>query len=200
MKRLISKMSAVKLAKAALRKEIEKRLAGLSPEDRNRQSEIIRNKLFALPQFQKSKNVSIFLSLDVEVDTEPIVRKIFEDGKKCFVPRYNKKGMEMVELYSMEDWENLPVTKWNIKQPSFKDERRNALEAGLDLIICPGVAFTVDGKRLGHGGGYYDRFLRHVSETQAVPPSVVAVALKEQIVDDVPTEETDFKIEQVLHA
>lgn len=36
----------------------------------------------------------------------------------------------MVELHSMEDWASLPVTKWNIKQPSFKDERKNALEEG----------------------------------------------------------------------
>lgn len=36
----------------------------------------------------------------------------------------------MVELHSMDDWATLPVTKWNIKQPAFEDNRANALDTG----------------------------------------------------------------------
>lgn len=102
-------MSAAKLAKAALRKEIEGRIAATTVQNRESQSKIVIKKvsylsseifvftitylsmlslqLFGLSQFQDAKHVSIFLSLDTEVNTEPIVRKIFEDGKRCFVPR-----------------------------------------------------------------------------------------------------------------
>ncbi|KAG5890636.1 hypothetical protein JTB14_034926 [Gonioctena quinquepunctata] len=199
--RLTFKMgSAVKITKAVLRKEIEGKIALIPIEEKQRQSEIVKNKVFKLPQFRNANNISIYLSLDTEINTESIVRRIFEDGKKCFVPRYNKKVMEMVELISMADWETLPVTKWNIKQPSFNDVRKNALETGLDLIIAPGVAFTKEGHRLGHGGGYYDKFLKNISELQSVPPSVVAVAFKEQVVEELPTEETDFKMDLVLYA
>jgi 5-formyltetrahydrofolate cyclo-ligase len=38
--------------------------------------------------------------------------------------------MEMVRLYSLRDLENLPTTKWNIKQPLESEERENALETG----------------------------------------------------------------------
>ena len=38
--------------------------------------------------------------------------------------------MEMVRLHSIRDFEELPVTKWNIKQPKLSDERENALEGG----------------------------------------------------------------------
>lgn len=69
----------------------------------------------------------------------------------------------------------------------------------MDLIISPGCAFTKDGYRLGHGGGYYDRYLRSVTESQTTPPAIIAVAFKEQIVDEVPVEETDFKIDMVLY-
>lgn len=104
-------MSAIKLAKKAVRQEIDNKIGSISKEDRKIQSEVIRNKvllqdkidwniirsihlryllflqLFKLEEFTESQNVSIFLSLDTEVDTEPIVRKLFETGKKCFVPR-----------------------------------------------------------------------------------------------------------------
>ncbi|CAH1164208.1 unnamed protein product [Phaedon cochleariae] len=192
-------MSTVKLAKAALRTEIEKKLARMTAEERKKQSEAIQKKLLNLPQYKNAKNISVYLSLDSEVNTKPILERIFEDGKCCFVPRYKKAAMQMVELNGMEDWASLPVTKWNIKQPSWKDERRDALETGLDLVICPGVGFTKEGGRLGHGEGYYDRCLKAISTSQKSRPYLVALAFKEQIVEELPLEETDVDLDMVLY-
>lgn len=86
--------------------------------------------LQALPQFAKSERISVYLSMDNEVDTVPILKHLFETNKKVFVPRYSGKQMDMVKLLSMEDYEKLPLTKWNIKQPSVKEPRENALESG----------------------------------------------------------------------
>lgn len=63
----------------------------------------------------------------------------------------------------------------------------------------PGVAFTKEGLRLGHGAGYYDKYLKLLSQHQQVPPKTVAVGFKEQLVDTVPTEETDVKIDMILN-
>lgn len=38
--------------------------------------------------------------------------------------------MDMVQLYSLQDLENLPRTKWNIPQPLESEERENALDTG----------------------------------------------------------------------
>lgn len=110
--------------------------------------------------------------------------------------------MEMVKLYSLEDWETLPLTSWGIKQPSFKDKRDNAVETGgLDFIIVPGVGFTSSGHRLGHGGGYYDKFLTAIKTAQSSnPPAIVAVAFKEQILDELPTTEHDVQVDLVLYS
>lgn len=45
--------------------------------------------------------------------------------------RYDGDGMEMVRLHSLEDWENLPLTKWKIKQPLVSEKRENALDTGI---------------------------------------------------------------------
>ncbi|XP_076268064.1 5-formyltetrahydrofolate cyclo-ligase-like [Rhynchophorus ferrugineus] len=194
----INRMAA-KEAKSALRVKIADALAVLTTEEKKRQSKIVFDKLLNLPIFASSKRISIFLSMDGEIDTEPMVRKIFEQEQECFIPRYSKAGMQMVKLKSMEDWETLPLTKWNIKQPLLKDQREDAIETGgLDLIICPGVAFTKEGYRLGHGGGYYDRFIRKLQQIQATPPVTIAVAFKEQILDEIPVEDTDTTIDRVL--
>ena len=51
-------------------------------------------------------------------------------GKDCFIPRYAGSVMEMVRLVSIEDYEALPLTTWNIKQPHMEEVRESALDTG----------------------------------------------------------------------
>ncbi len=69
---------------------------------------------------------------------------------------------------------------------------------GLDLVLLPGVAFTRDGKRLGHGKGYYDTFLHEHNDKLGRFPYLIALSLKEQIVEDLPTTEHDVVLDEVL--
>ncbi|KAK9306713.1 hypothetical protein QLX08_002631 [Tetragonisca angustula] len=192
-------MAGVKSTKIALRKEMKDIILQLSTEEKQRQSRIVFKKLCSLPQFQESKRISLYLSTKDEIDTIQILKYIFDKKKEVFVPRYKGKEMEMIKLLSMQDYEALPLTKWNIKQPNVNELRENALETGgLDLIILPGVAFTANGKRLGHGMGYYDKFLDLCIKTQQKRPHLIAVAFNEQLWEDVPTSETDVILDLVL--
>ncbi|PSN54621.1 5-formyltetrahydrofolate cyclo-ligase [Blattella germanica] len=161
----------------------------------------MKKKFLRSKEYQSSKRISVFLSMDDEIQTDKIVRDIFDTERTCFIPRYSSNGsqMEMVRLYSLQDLEDLPTTKWNIKQPLETDDRENALETGgLDLIVVPGMAFSTDGKRMGRGKGYYDAYLGRCRASQTTPPLTVALAFSQQIVDHVPTDEHDIKIDLVL--
>lgn len=70
------------------------------------------------------------------------------------------------------------------------------IAGGLDLIIVPGVAFTTNGHRCGHGRGYYDKFLKSVKNPEVL--RTVALAFKEQIYEEIPTAEHDVVIGKVL--
>ena len=108
--------------------------------------------------------------------------------------------MEMVLLKDMSDYESLPVTKWNIKQPPDEEIREEALEnQELDVMLIPGMAFTKNGKRLGRGKGYYDTYLSKAKNNLPQPPKTIALAFKQQIVDNVPTDELDFLIDKVMY-
>ncbi|XP_012222155.1 5-formyltetrahydrofolate cyclo-ligase isoform X2 [Linepithema humile] len=192
-------MAALTSAKSVLRKEIKDILINVNSEEKREQSANVFRKLCALKQYQESKRVSLYLSTKDEIDTVPILKHIFDMGKEAFVPQYRGKNMEMVKLKSIEDYETLPLTKWNIKQPNIVDCRENALETdGLDLIILPGVAFTRNGKRLGHGMGYYDKYLKRCFQKQNTRPYLIAIGFKEQIREDIPTNEDDVAVDIVL--
>lgn len=64
--------------------------------------------------------------------------------------------------------------------------------ADIDLILCPGLCFGLDGSRLGHGGGYYDRALEHYSGV------VCGVALEQQIKPSVPHDDHDILMDWLV--
>lgn len=132
------------------------------------------------------------------MNTIPILRDLFKQHKQVFVPTYRKNEMQMVQLRDLSDFETLPFTKWNIKQPN-PDGRVNCLETGLDLIIMPGVAFTMSGARMGHGMGYYDNFLNRFF--QIYPRNgtmLLGIAFREQVIQDLPIDSHDIQLDQIV--
>jgi len=71
-----------------------------------------------------------------EVRTDDILRTALEENKQCFIPRYVGSSMQMLHLYSWEDYLSLPVTSWKIKQPSDDDtSREEALQTGRQIPV-----------------------------------------------------------------
>ncbi|KAF6078703.1 methenyltetrahydrofolate synthetase [Phyllostomus discolor] len=67
-----------------------------------------------------------------EIETEEIIKDIFQQGKTCFIPRYQFQSshMDMVKLASPEEISSLPKTSWNIHQPGEGEVREEALITG----------------------------------------------------------------------
>lgn len=194
--------AAVSGAKRSLRAELKQRLRALSAEERLRQSHLLAQKVMAHSQYQKSQRISIFLSMQDEVETDEIIKDIFRRGKTCFVPRYQLQSnhMDMVRLASPEEIASLPKTSWNIQQPGEDEAREEALSTGgLDLIFMPGLGFDKRGNRLGRGRGYYDAYLRRCEQQQQAKPYTMALAFREQICVQVPVDAHDVKVDEVLY-
>uniref|UniRef100_A0A1Q3FLM0 5-formyltetrahydrofolate cyclo-ligase n=1 Tax=Culex tarsalis TaxID=7177 RepID=A0A1Q3FLM0_CULTA len=202
-------------AKVALRQKMKDTLGVMTAAARTEQSEIITKKIQELPFYNKCKRVSIYLSTEREVSTVELMKQMFAQNKQVFVPTYDRTTMRMVQLADMDDYDGLPKTSWNIKQPNFEDGNREdcLATAGLDLIILPGVAFTRSGRRLGHGGGYYDRFLRDYfakfpnreaaakdKDNVGTRTYLVGVAFREQLLpeDQLPCDEHDFPLDLIV--
>ena len=119
---------------------------------------------------------------------------------------FEHADMEMIPCPTVPDfYATWPRNKWQIPEPPPEviEESGIAAKPGdLDLIIVPGLAFDARGGRLCQGKGYYDRFLAkmrsHQNATTPAKPSLVAVGLAQQLVDHIPMDEHDFRMEIVV--
>lgn len=171
----------------------------MSDELKREESMLISKKLLNLSVYKQSTKVSVYLSMPSEVATTDLVKNILSQGKKCFIPLYTSDDMKMVRLKDMDDYDSLPLTSWNIKQPSEDGDRETAIEAGgLDLILLPGLGFTKNGLRIGRGKGYYDNYLMKHFEIIGKKPFTVGLAFSTQICEEIPCTASDVKLDMVL--
>jgi 5-formyltetrahydrofolate cyclo-ligase len=63
-----------------------------------------------------------------------------------------------------------------------------------EMVVVPALAVSRDGVRLGRGGGYYDRALRHVRSGAVL----VAVVFDDELLDDLPAEPHDLRVTAVV--
>jgi len=162
-------------------------LRTISSSNRCLKAREVVDRVLNLPAFEEATRISVYLSMPQgEISTVGIVKQALRDGKKVFVPYIQKSSksirsrtyMEMLALRSQEDLDSLQPDAWGIptfEKSSLQDrenalgglglskeddlEKKNIFES-LDLILLPGMAFDQSGGRLGHGKGFYDRFLQ----------------------------------------
>lgn len=74
----------------------------------------------------------------------------------------------------------------------------NSHIGGLDLILMPGLGFDKNGNRLGRGKGFYDLYLQRCMRHSKGKPYTIALAFKEQLCEQIPVDDTDILLDEVL--
>jgi 5-formyltetrahydrofolate cyclo-ligase len=127
-----------------------------------------------------------------EIDTEPLIKAVFEDKKSVFVPKIIKNSLH---FFRITDLNGLEIGAFNIREP----------RSGVELtdqdfpacIVTPGLAFDRNGRRLGRGKGYYDRFFAEI-DRKNLPYVSIGLCSAEHVVDEVPFQAFDKKVDVVI--
>jgi len=145
-----------------------------------------------------------------EVDTTAVLRGALAAGARVYVPRVQDHAANMHFLRVENLAELRPVPPFGILEPEplLPDgaPRENALEGGdaLEVVVLPGLAFDLSGRRLGRGGGYYDRFIaaaRRRAEARGWPPPLLAaLAFRSQVLREVPVAAHDERVDLLVTA
>lgn len=155
-----------------------------SKDELKRQSEEILSILENNKAFIEAETVMLYSSLPDEVQTHDFLSK-WRNKKKIILPTVVGDDIVPVELSKDTDF---AIGDFNILEP-----QNEPYTGSYDLIVVPGVAFDRQGNRIGRGKGYYDRFLcKHLDVMR------IGICFNFQFVDEVPIEDNDIKMHEVL--
>lgn len=167
-------------------------LQTLSVAERQQFSEQVANRLFSLPEVQKTSTFLLFAPLPEEIDTQPIFLRLRELKKRVAFPWIDSQQVDM-RCMEVDDWEKLQSNALGFLEPSFQQEKEINPE-NLEVILTPGLAFDRRGHRLGRGKGYFDRFFAN--------PQVRALRIglfySIQEIDFLPVDTWDFPLDMIL--
>ena len=154
----------------------------LSAEERDRASLVLCRLLAALPELRGAKTVLGYVPVGSECDLRALYETLHALGKELAFPVTGKGG----EMEAYVPGGALVPGRFGVPEPVPARSRKLAPEK-LDAVLVPCVGFDGEGRRLGHGGGHYDRFLARCPQAVAI-----LTAFEAQCLECVPCEEHDI--------
>lgn len=142
--------------KSELRKQVLQEMKTLPREQKQFIDQTLTERLLQHPFYQEAKVIATYLSFSHEFQTQELIEQALKDGKKVLIPKTYLKGRMDFVVYNPQQ---LVKTSFGLLEPQGNLEVVDASQ--IDLIHVPGLAFTTEGYRIGYGGGYYDRYLKH---------------------------------------
>lgn len=162
-------------------------LKAMHMEEKQKLDHRICEHLFRLPEIVSADHIYGYMNLSWETGTEEILDRLWKSGVEIALPKVLGDTMEFFRVRSKED---LAIGSFRILEPKESCEQVFWPEAP---ILVPGLAFSKDGKRLGKGGGYYDKFL-----SKELDHKTIALAYAFQITDDIPAEKHDRPVDMLV--
>ena len=142
--------------KQELRNKMKERLRSLSPEEKQRQSRMICDKLRESSLYREAESVALYMPRSIEPDVTPLLYRAIEEKGWVAVPRCGPE-MGQMDFFILRGEEDLSRGAYGILEPVSGCERAEL--SAKTLLVVPALAYSRSGARLGNGGGYYDRFL-----------------------------------------
>ncbi|PKB88338.1 5-formyltetrahydrofolate cyclo-ligase [Ewingella americana] len=177
-----------------IRNEVRQRRKNLTSEQQSLFAQQAADRVATHPRIQAASTISVFLSFDGELDTAPLIKRLWQEGKQLCLPVLHPftSGNLLFLRYNPDT--PLVRNKLKILEPAL-DATQIVLLSQLDIILTPLVAFDSHGQRLGMGGGFYDRTLENWQDGGPYP---IGLAHDCQQVDNLPVEHWDVPLPEVI--
>lgn len=177
-----------------IRSEIRQRRRALTPVQQHDFARQIATRVTQHPRIQAAQHIALFLSFDGELNTGPLIERLWQQGKSVYLPVLHpfSAGHLLFLHYTAET--PLIHNRFKILEPTL--DVRNVLPLSqLDVVLTPLVAFDETGQRLGMGGGFYDRTLQN---WQVNGPYPIGLAHDCQQVTALPVELWDIPLPEIM--
>jgi 5-formyltetrahydrofolate cyclo-ligase len=183
----VSDVSDVQLRKAELRAQVLAQRSALPADQRTAAGKLIRDAVLAAPQVQMAGTIAAYYSVGTEPDTRGLVYALWKRGSYVLLPLLRPDGD--LDWASYEGPDSLVAGPRGLREPGEPPRGVDAV-ARADVVLVPALAVDAAGRRLGRGGGSYDRALARVGPL--VP--LIALIYDDELVEQVPAEGHDVAV------
>ena len=176
------------LSKKEIRKSVKALVKAIPADVKTAEALAVTNRLLSHPKVQSAATIALFASLPDEIDTTQMIETLAEKAS-VVLPRLDGDNMDFYP-YSPQSMHSGAM---GISEP---DGDVPVEPSEIDVMVLPGLAFTPDGKRLGRGKGYYDRYIAH----EGFRAYMIGICHTVQLLASLPVESHDKCINEVLVA
>lgn len=183
-------------AAITLRKLIREKRRNLPIAERQLAEQTIYHSIKNHSAVRAAKNIAIFLSIDGELNTQPIIDDLWQQNKRVYLPVIHPFVPYSLLFLEYTSTTLLTKNSMGILQPPLNVNHVIPYQQ-LDIIFTPLVAFDERGYRLGMGGGYYDRLLANYQNHAILP---IGLAFACQKVTHLANQPWDIKLPEIIYA
>lgn len=177
--------------KAEIRRMVRAKREALTGGEVRERSDALIRRLAVTFGVAERRTYALYYPIRNEIDVLPFVRTLLSEGRVAALPRTvpGERRMDFCPIVSLE---GLVPSSFGIPEPG---PAAPALDPrSIDIIIVPGVAFDRQGRRLGYGGGFYDRYLPLLRRDTLK----VALAYDFQLFDELPHDARDYGVDLII--
>lgn len=179
---------------ANIRHSIRQSRRELTSTQQRQAAENAYQKLNQHHKILNAKHIALFLSIDGEIDTTPLINGFWQQGKAVYLPVIHPFCPGHLLFVRYQSDSILIPGPLGVRQPKL-DVNRVLPLAQLDIMFVPLVAFDTQGNRLGMGGGYYDRTLQYWKQHHFWP---IGLAHDCQQVKQLPNRSWDVPLPEII--
>ncbi len=181
-------MSKIIQDKVKMRQAL-KELRSNIPKDIKHKADIeIISRFLMTPEYSGAQTVLCYAGTKEEIDTSALIYAALANKKRVGLPRCNG---EILDFYYITSLQDLMPGSFGIMEPDPRKCKR-ILDFRNSILVVPGLGFSLDGKRIGYGRGYYDRFISHYQG------KTIGLCYYPLVKVDIPMEETDKKVNLII--
>ncbi len=177
------------MTKDALRRELLTRRRGIDQAACQFAGTAAQRRLASLDAFRTAACIALYAPVQNEIDTGLLFLEARSSGKRVLYPVVCEDTLQFREVTEREQ---LTAGAFGILEPCEIGEINGP--AAADLIVVPGLAFDLQGHRIGFGKGYYDRYLSQLSS----PAILVGLCHDFQLLETIPCEEHDVRMQYLV--
>ncbi|PKP77095.1 MAG: 5-formyltetrahydrofolate cyclo-ligase [Alphaproteobacteria bacterium HGW-Alphaproteobacteria-3] len=152
---------------------------------------LIASNFLASVPLAEGSCIAGYAAIGSEADPAELLLRLSGRGHSCLLPRVATRSMPLV----FKGWQ--PGDELVPGDHGTREPKPDAPEGRPDIVLVPLLAFDAQGRRLGYGGGYYDRTLEKLRQERRGVVAV-GVAFSAQEAQDLPEEEFDARLDWIV--